>query len=118
MAGKKNALNRRDFLKGVGMGVIGSFALGGEIACLNTRRTDESDQPASAVQLYKKVTEPARVSLVKGSDRREIVFQSLKAIEDEVLGSLSVKKRSCSSRMSWFPTIRLPSHIRTRYEPF
>ena len=92
MASKKGTLNRRDFLKGIGLGVVGSLALGGEISCLNVKRAEKSDQPGSTAQLYKKVTEPARVSLVKGNDRREIVYQSLKAIEDEVIGSIGKRK--------------------------
>lgn len=79
-------------MKSVGLGVMGSFVLGGGISCLDIRREEKSDQPDSAAKLYKEVTETARVSLLKGNDRREIVYQSLKAIEDEVLGSIGKKK--------------------------
>ena len=92
MTGKKNTLNRRDFIKGLGLGVVGSFALGGKISCINSKRTEKSDQRDITASLYKKVTEPARVSLVKGNDRREIVYQTLKTIEDEVLSSIGKKR--------------------------
>ena len=43
-------------------------------------------------QLYKKVETPSRVSLVKGDNRYDIVFRSLKLIEDEVLASIGNRK--------------------------
>lgn len=92
MAKNKTTLNRRDFLKGITLGGIGGIALGENIFCVNTKLSDTSDQQDRVSQLYKKVTEPARVSLVKGNDRHEIVYQSLKKIEDEVLGSIGNKK--------------------------
>ena len=92
MAKNKTTLNRRDFLKGITLGGIGGIALGENIFCVNTKLSDTSDQQDRVSQLYKKVTEPARVSLVKGNNRREIVYQSLKKIEDEVLGSIGNKK--------------------------
>ena len=92
MAKNKTILNRRDFLKGIALGGIGGIALGENIFCVNTKLSDTSDQQDRVSQLYKKVTEPARVSLVKGNDRHEIVYQSLKMIENEVLASIGNKK--------------------------
>jgi hypothetical protein len=39
-------------------------------------------------QLYRRAAPPARVSLVKGTNRRDMVFKSLKFIEDDVLAAI------------------------------
>jgi uncharacterized protein (DUF362 family) len=44
-------------------------------------------------QLFTPYAKLSKVSLVKGNDRREIVFQALKNIQDEVLASIGSKKR-------------------------
>jgi uncharacterized protein (DUF362 family) len=92
MVRDKKTFNRRDFLKGLGLGAACGVALGGNIFCLDSRDDNSEDQQARTGKLYKKVTEPGRVSLVKGNERREIVYQSLKMIEDEILGSIGNKK--------------------------
>ncbi|MEK6755459.1 MAG: DUF362 domain-containing protein, partial [Bacteroidota bacterium] len=90
MVRKKKTFERRDYLKGIGLGAIGGIAFGSEI--LYGRGLTSLNTPQDrAGHLYKKLTEPARVSLVKGNDRHEIVYQSLKMIEDEVLGSIGNK---------------------------
>lgn len=91
MVRDRRMLDRRDFLKGIGLGAIGGFALGKEILYGSSLTSFDSPQEQGG-PLYNKLTEPARVSLVKGNDRREIVYQSLKMIEDEVLGSIGNKK--------------------------
>ena len=92
MPGHKNCLNRRDFLKGIGLGAIGGLAFKGNIYALGKKFLDLQTHRHPLNQLYKKVAEPARVSLVKGNDRYQIVYQSLKLIEDEVLASIGAKK--------------------------
>ncbi len=92
MADTKKSLNRRDFLKGLGLGAVGGMTLGGNIFCRDSRHVITKGRQKKPGRLYEKVTEPARVSLVKGNDRRKIVYQSLKMIEDEVLGSIGNKK--------------------------
>jgi uncharacterized protein (DUF362 family) len=92
MPGSKNLLNRRDFLKGIGLGAIGTLGLGGNIFGLGRLLLDTVPQHHPLKQLYEKITEPAPVSLVKGDNRYKIVYQSLKMIEDEVLGSIGDKK--------------------------
>ena len=92
MADNKNILDRRDFLKAIGLGTLGGIALGGQTFCVKSKRTEKHGHHEEIRQLYEKVTAPARVSLVKGNDRREIVYQSLKMIEDEVLGSIGNKR--------------------------
>ena len=92
MANKISNLNRRDFLKGMSLGTLGGLALGGNVFCRGNRPDSIDSKQVAVGKLYGKVTEPARVSLVKGNDRREIVYQSLKIIEDEILGSIGNKR--------------------------
>lgn len=87
-----NNLNRRDFLKIIGIGAVSGIALSSGIPCFGSSRTYGSIQKRKAQALYKKVTEFSRVSLVKGNDRHKVVYQSLKMIEDEVLSSIHNKK--------------------------
>lgn len=42
--------------------------------------------------VYAQAAKPARVSLVKGNDRRQITFAALKNIEDEILAALGDKR--------------------------
>ena len=88
----KNTLNRRRFLKGIGLGTVGGIILGGSDFCFAGARIITGEQEGRVRQLYKKVTEPAEVSLIKGNNRHDIVYQSLKKIEDEVLSSIGDKK--------------------------
>lgn len=43
--------------------------------------------------LFTRTAPEAKVSLIKGNDRRDIVYQALKNIEDEVLASIEGKKK-------------------------
>lgn len=94
MAGCERRLNRRDILKGIGWGIAGvtlgekTFGFAGNIA--GSGKSAAGKQPKK--QLYKKVTKPARVSLIKGNDRQRIVYQSLKMLEDEVIASIGDKQ--------------------------
>jgi len=88
----RNTLNRRRFLKGIGLGTVGGIILGGSNFCVGGRHAGTENQQGRVSQLYKKVTGPARVSLIKGNNRHDIVYQSLKNIENEVLSSIGDKK--------------------------
>jgi uncharacterized protein (DUF362 family) len=92
VAENKNYWNRRDFLKGVGLGVMGYAALGGKVFARPLVQSESAEPQFGNGQLFQKISGPARVSLVKGNDRREIVYQSLKLIEDEILASIGNKK--------------------------
>lgn len=92
MARNRKALNRRDFIKEMTQVTLSGIVLGGQYSCIDKKNADEVDQQVRDGQLYKKVKKPARVSLIKGNDRREIIYQSLKMIENEVLESLGNKK--------------------------
>jgi uncharacterized protein (DUF362 family) len=96
-----NGFNRRDFIKG--LGVFGAMALGGDLitgsgeAAVSLSGKARSGAQASRAaesgrELYAAVDGPATVSLVKGGDRRAIVYQSLKAIENEVFASIGKKQ--------------------------
>jgi uncharacterized protein (DUF362 family) len=92
MAKKEGRFNRRDFLKGLGLGVIGYTSLARKASGFPLFQSDPATPQLGTGHLFQKVAAPARVSLVKGNDRREIVYQSLKLIEDDILGSIGSKK--------------------------
>jgi uncharacterized protein (DUF362 family) len=94
MAGEVKRLNRREILKTIGAGLLGatlgSSVIGAAESPSPRGRVDA--QPGKKGPFRADVPEPGRVSLVKGSDRREIVYQALKNIEDDILGSIGNKK--------------------------
>jgi len=89
---------RRDFLRTVGRGIIGAGLSGTAIGSAagrlgppnSTSTKDESLSTASAPQASGAVS---RLSLVRGEDRRQIVFESLRLIEDDVRAAVGRKKR-------------------------
>ncbi len=84
-------LNRRDLLRGFG-GTAVAAALGP--ALWRPGRAGARNEPSqTARRLFTPCTRPSKVSLVKGNDRREIVLQALKNIEDEVLASIGDKQK-------------------------
>jgi uncharacterized protein (DUF362 family) len=90
MARVNGHLDRRDILKGFGLGALG-LTLGSR--SLGTLARAASGSPlVSKGQLYKKTAGTAKVGLVKGNDCRDIVYQALKKIEDEVIASIGEKK--------------------------
>jgi uncharacterized protein (DUF362 family) len=91
MARVNGHLNRRDILRGFGLGALG-LTLGGRAFSPAVARASVASLIAGKGQLYKEMAGPAKVSLIKGNDRRDIVYQALKKIEDEVLASIGDKK--------------------------
>jgi uncharacterized protein (DUF362 family) len=88
-----SCLNRRDFLKNAGRGIAGIAVLGERAFTGPSRQAAPSTAPRiSGGRLFKKIEEPASVSLVKGGNRRENVFQALKLIENEILSSIGDKR--------------------------
>jgi len=84
--------NRRELLKGLGAAAaFGSLGFRAGSA----RAQGEAQKSASGAgrQLFAAYAKPSKVSIVKGNDRREIVFQTLKNIESDVLASIGTKKR-------------------------
>jgi len=81
-----DGFSRREVLRGVGalaavLGVRPGRVLG-QVRSVGAREGG----------LFVPAAEAARVSLVKGNDRRDIVYQALKNIEDEVLASIGNKR--------------------------
>jgi len=91
MASSKTCLSRRDVLRGIGIGTVG-LALGPKAFGPALARAAAGSPLVGKGELFQKAAPPAKVSLVKGNDCREIVYQALKNIEDEVLASIGNKK--------------------------
>jgi len=89
--------NRRELLKGLGAAAaFGSLGLRPGRAMAQARAGEEmagTAHPAGGGRLFTPFAKASKVSIVKGNDRREIVFQALKNIEDEVLASIGDKKK-------------------------
>ncbi|MDI6449277.1 DUF362 domain-containing protein [Anaerobaca lacustris] len=86
--------NRRQILRGFGAGAVaaafGPLGLSADVARAQAE-VEKAQVPGGP--LFAQPAPPARVSLVKGNDRRDIVYQALKHIEDEVLASIEGKKK-------------------------
>ncbi len=91
MSGAMGHFNRRELLKGLGAAAaLGS--LGWRPGWV--RAEGETQKAVSAGgRLFTPYAKASKVSIVKGNDRREIVFQTLKNIESEVLASIGNKKK-------------------------
>jgi uncharacterized protein (DUF362 family) len=98
---RADGFSRRNFLRG--LGVFGAAAVTGDLlggsgkpGASPSRQTPAAGKSPVALrggrELYRAVDEPATVSLVKGNDRRDIVYRSLKSIEDEVLASIGGRR--------------------------
>lgn len=92
MASDMNRMNRRDILKGFGIGALG-LAIGGKSFGPAVAEAAPGSPHVKKDRLFRTETPSANVSLVKGNERREITFQALKNIEDEILGSIEGKKK-------------------------
>lgn len=86
-----NHLDRRQILRGFGAGAVAA-ALGGVGLTAGPSRAQSARVVGSKKALFKRITQPANVSLVKGNDARENMYKALQNIEDEVLASIGNKK--------------------------
>ncbi|MGB2865876.1 MAG: DUF362 domain-containing protein [Sedimentisphaerales bacterium] len=91
MARVNRHLNRRDVLKGFGLGALG-LALAGKSSGPSVGYAAPGSRWVKKNGLFRNTTVPAKVCLVKGNDCRDIVYQALKKIEDEVITSIGDKK--------------------------
>jgi len=84
-------LNRRQILRGLGAGAVaaalGPIGLKTSPSLAETGPVLGSQKPS-----FRKITQPANVSLIKGNDGRDNVYKALKHIEDDVLASIGNKK--------------------------
>ncbi len=89
----RRAVARRAFLK-FGAGAVGGAALGGVLGAGKTLFGSPTARPTgSCLPLVgANAAAPARVALVKGKSRYDIVFEALKLIEDDVVGSIGQKR--------------------------
>ncbi len=106
MANKKH-LNRRDILKGLSAGFAAAAMGGGRLLQANPTAA----APIRAAGLYLNSAPPARVSLSKGSDRREIVAAALENIKDEVLTGLRNRKVLIKPNMVQTNTPLCATHV-------
>jgi uncharacterized protein (DUF362 family) len=85
--------HRREVLKGLGGGAMA--AAFGALGLKPGRAVAQGQQAAEegGKQLFAPYTKESQVSLVKGNDRREIIFQNLKNLEGQIMASLGNKKR-------------------------
>ncbi len=86
-----NRLNRRDILKSFGAGALG-LALGGKCFVPAVSHAAPGSPWVKKNGLFAPSNAEAKVCLVKGNDRRDIVYQALKKIEDDVITSIGDKK--------------------------
>jgi hypothetical protein len=93
MTGRQH-LNRRQILRGFGAtamaAAFGPLGLKSPVAFAQAE-AEQAQVPGGP--LFTRVAPEAKVSLVKGNDRRDIVYQALKNIEDEVLASIGNHKK-------------------------
>ncbi|MDP2998584.1 MAG: DUF362 domain-containing protein [Bryobacterales bacterium] len=79
--------SRRDLLKASGMALMGAAIV---------RASDPEAPPVyrrcGGRKLYQSPAEPSSVALIKGNDRRENIFKSLKLIENQVFGAIGNKQ--------------------------
>ena len=106
----KNHLNRRDVLKGIGAGAMG-LVLSGRILEPERILAAVGNPYRKGGRLFQKITGPTKVSLVKGNDRQEIVYQALKNIEDQVLASIGGKKILIKPNFVWCDIPLCATHV-------
>ena len=91
MARVNERWNRRDVLRGFGLGALG-LGLGGKLIGPAKTCAAPGSRWVKKDGLFRTPPGPAKVCLVKGNDCRDIVYQALKKIEDEVIASIGNKK--------------------------
>lgn len=89
----KISMNRRNALKTIG---LGAMAIGVARCTTATTKSESSDDVFTGhgkKATFEKVLTPSNVSLIKGNDPRDNVFNALKNIESEIMAGLEGKKR-------------------------
>ena len=85
---------RREFLRTAGRGILGLGLLGHPLGSGGAgRRVSTGAAPSVGGRATAPSVAPARLGLVRGEDRRAIVFESLRLIEDDVRAAVDRKKR-------------------------
>lgn len=85
---------RREFLRTAGRGILGAALFGSPLGRGDADRPLRlSAAPSLGGQATAPTVAPSRLSLVRGEDRRKIIFESLRLIEDDVRAAVEGKKR-------------------------
>jgi uncharacterized protein (DUF362 family) len=96
MKQKKNQLSRRAYLKTLGAGALGTGVLGGigmgMMQGCDSNASMSAKSGSGSHLSYEKREDPVTVSLVKGDDRRKIVYQSMMNLKDEIVEAIGKKK--------------------------
>ena len=87
MKNTKFSEKRREVLKMLGVGALGSLCGAPVISYGRSANFGTADQ-----SLYKKQIDTALVSLVKGENRREIIYQSMLNLKDDIIEAIGKKK--------------------------
>jgi uncharacterized protein (DUF362 family) len=89
-------MKRREFVHNVGLAIASVSALGERHPQTPWARTLSWNRPSRVggrdTPVHPRPAPPATVSLVKGNDRRQVVYDSLKKIENEILASIGDKQ--------------------------
>ena len=91
MAAHNSGLTRRDMLRAFGAGAL-ALAAGHKVLEPAVSHAATGSPLLGKDQLFQKSAPPAKVALIKGNDRREITYQALKKIEDQILPAIGNKK--------------------------
>ena len=83
----KEQWSRRDLFKASGMGLMGAAALRAQ-----TPEAPPLYRRRGGRKLYHPATESSTVGLIKGNDRTENIYKSLKLIEDQVFSAIGDKQ--------------------------
>ena len=86
-------MNRRNAIKALGLGALAVGAAGCKFETKSAEPTGDSYTGHGKKATWEKVVASSNVSLIKGNDPRDNVFNALKNIEDEIMAGLEGKKR-------------------------
>ena len=91
MTNDKFSKNRRDCIKILGAGALGGLLVGPSNS-LGSVPYKSAPICSTVRPPYKKYMDPAIVSLVKGDNRREIIYQSMMNLKDDIVEAIGKKK--------------------------
>jgi uncharacterized protein (DUF362 family) len=76
----------------MGAGVLSGSIAGIGFGCTRKNQSSITYSETAVYPSYKKTNKTSRVSLVKGDDRRKIIYDSMKNLESEIIQSIGHKK--------------------------
>lgn len=90
---EKLHMDRRYAIKTLALGALAVGAAGCKYEIKSAEPVNASNTGHGKKATWEKVVAPSDVSLIKGNDPRDNVFNALKKIEDEIMAGLEGKKR-------------------------